>query len=77
MKIFEFIKKAFYLRLKILLGFTNENSLSCISMNNEECKTRPQVINVNRDKPVLFLLTIETSKCSGNCNMKEFVFLML
>ena len=47
---------------------TSVNSLSCISINNQECKTRPQVINVNGDEPVFFSFSIETSKCSGSCN---------
>ena len=63
----------FFIGLTILLNFTNANSLnaiplSCISMNNQECKTRPQVINVNGDEPVFFPFSIETSKCSGSCN---------
>ena len=47
MKIFGFVKKVFFVGLTILSGFTNENSLSCISMNNQECKTRLQVVDVN------------------------------
>ena len=27
-------------------------------MNNQECKTRPQVVNVNGDKPVFFRFSI-------------------
>ena len=68
MNIFRFVKKVFFVGLIILSSFTNANSLSCISMNNQECKTRPQVVNVNGDKPVFFLFSIETSKCSGSCN---------
>ena len=68
MKIFGFVKKVFFVGLTILSGFINPNSLSCISMNNQECKTRPQVINVNGDEPVFFSFSIETSKCSGSCN---------
>ena len=68
MKIFRFVKKAFFIGLTILSGFTNANSLSFISMNNQECKTRSQVINVNGDEPVFFPFSIETSKCSGSCN---------
>ena len=73
MKIFRFVKKAFFVGLTILLSFTNANSLnaiplSCISMNNQECKTRPQTVNVNADEPVFFPFSIETSKCSGSCN---------
>ena len=49
MKIFRFVKKVFFVGLTILSSFTNANSLSCISMKNQECKTRLQVINVNND----------------------------
>ena len=52
----------------MLSSFTNANSLSCISMNNQVCKTRPQVINVNGDEPVFFRFSNKTSKCSGSCN---------
>ena len=42
--------------------------LSCISMNNQECKVKPQIININGDDPVFFPFSIKTSKCSGSCN---------
>ena len=77
----------FFIGLKILSDFTNTSSLnaislSCISMKNQECKTRPQVVNVNGDEPVFFPFSIETSKCSGNCNTltirkQKFVLLIL
>ena len=61
MQIFGFVQKVFFIGLTILSGFTNVNSfntipLSCISMNNQECKTRPQVMNVNGDEPVFFFI---------------------
>ena len=64
MKIFGFVKKLFFVGLTILSSFTNANSLnaiplSCISMNNQECKTRPQVVNVNGDEPVFFHLVLK------------------
>ena len=61
MKIFGFVKKLFFVVLTVLSGFTKANSLSFISMNNEECKTRPQVVNVNGDEPVIFPFSTETS----------------
>ena len=77
MKIFGFAKTVFFIGLTILPDVTNANSLnviprSCISMNNQECKTRPQVINVNGDEPVFFPFSIETT-----IRMQQFVFLML
>ena len=65
---FGFAKKLFFTGLTNLSSFTSISSLSCISMNNQECKTRTQVANVNGDEPVFFPFSIKTSKCSGSCN---------
>ena len=46
----------------------NAIPLKCISMNNQECRVRPQIINVNSKEPMLFPFSIKTSKCSGSCN---------
>ena len=37
-------------------------------MNNQECRLRPQTVNVNSDDPVFYPFSIKTSKCSGSCN---------
>ena len=58
----------FFIGLTILSGFTKTNSLSCISMSNQACKARPEIINVNSNNPVFYPFSIKTSKCSGNCN---------
>ena len=63
----------FFIGLTILSGFASANLLNaipmrCISMNNQEYKTRPQVVNVNGDTPVFFPFSTEISKCSGSCN---------
>ena len=46
-------------------------------MNNQECKTRPQVVNVNGDEPVFFPFSIEKSKCSGSCNNISYPYVKL
>ena len=54
-----------------VLSYVNQlstNQLSCISMNNQECKVRPEIINVNSDEPLFYPFSIKTSKCSGSCN---------
>ena len=68
MKIFGFVKKVLFIGLTILSNFTNASSLSCISMNNQACKARPEIINVNSNNPVFYPFSIKTSKCSDNCN---------
>ena len=67
MKIFGFVEKVFFVGLTILSSFTNANLLSCISIKNQECKTRPQVVNVNSNNPIFYPFSIKASKCSGNC----------
>ena len=37
-------------------------------MKNQECKTRPQVVNFNSNNPIFYSFSIKTSKYSGNCN---------
>ena len=68
MKVFGFVKKVFFIGLTILSNFTNASSLSCISMNNQACKARPEIINVNSNNPIFYPFSIKTSKCSGSCN---------
>ena len=73
---FGLVKEVFFTGLTILSSLTSINVLSCISMNNQECKTRPQVVNVNGDEPfshlnlvvVVIILII---------HMQKFVFWML
>ena len=42
--------------------------LRCISMTNQKCKIRPEIVNVNSDEPYFVVLVLKTSKCSGTCN---------
>ena len=65
---FGFVKKVFFIGLTILSDFTNAIPLSCISMKNQECKTRPQAVNADSNNPIFYPFSIKTSKCSGNCN---------
>ena len=44
------------------------NPLECVSMNNQECRVRLEIVNVNTNEPLFSPFSIKTSKCSGNCN---------
>ena len=46
----------------------NVNSLECVSMNNQECKIRPEIINLNTNKPLFYPYSIRVNKCKGSCN---------
>ena len=65
---FVFIKKVFHIGSLFLSSLVSTTPLSCISMNNQACKVRPEIINVNSDEPVFYPFSIKTSKCSGSCN---------
>ena len=77
-----FVKKVFLIGSLFLSSLVSMTPLSCISMNNKECKVRPEIINVNSNEPVFYPFSIKTSKCSGSCNnindpYAKYVFLML
>ena len=59
MKIFRFVKKMFFIGLTILSDFINSSSLNCISMENQECKTIPRVINVNSNNHIFYPLVLK------------------
>ena len=62
------LKSIFFTGLAFLSTLTSINLLSCISLNNQECEVRPQIVNVNSKEPVFFPFSIKASKCSGSCN---------
>ena len=49
-------------------SLSNVNPLECVSMKNEECKVRPEIVDVNSNGPIFYPFSIKTNKCSGNCN---------
>ena len=52
-------------------------------MNNQPCKARPEIVNVNSNNPIFYPFSIKTSKCSGSCviilivHIQKFVSLIL
>ena len=43
----------------ILFSPSNVNSLKCVSMNNQECKTRTKIIDVNSNEPMFYPFSIK------------------
>ena len=43
----------------------NINPLKCVSMNNQECKIRPKIININSNEPLFYPYSVEINKWSG------------
>ena len=65
---FRFIKKKFLAGLTVLSRLVSTTPLSYISVNNQGCKVRPEIFNVNSNELVFYPFSIKTSKCSGSCN---------
>ena len=65
---FRFIKTIFLTGLAFLSSLLSTTPLSCISMNNQVCKVRPEIINVNSNELVFYPFSIKASKYSGSCN---------
>ena len=66
---FGFITKVFF-TVMTFFNFSglSVNSLECVSMNNQECKARTKIIDVNSNKPVFYPFSIKVNKCSRICN---------
>ena len=63
-------------------NLSSVNLLECVSMSNQECKVRPEIVHVNSNEPVFYPFSINTSKYSGVVTismipMQICVFLML
>ena len=37
-------------------------------MKNQECKVRPEIININDNNLMFYPFSIKGNKCNGNCN---------
>ena len=49
-------------------NLSNLNSSKCISMSNQECKVRPEIVNVNSNEPKFYPYSVKINKCIGSCN---------
>ena len=63
---FKFIKQIFISTMMFFGSLSIVNSLECVSMNNQECKVRPGIVNVNSNETLFYPFSIKTSKCSGS-----------
>ena len=43
-------------------------ALNCVSMNNQKCKVRPKIVDINSNNPMFYPFSIKVNKCSDNCN---------
>ena len=80
---FGFIKKVFVAATSFMGLITmSATTLKCILMNNQGCKVRPEIVNVNSDELVFFLLVLKQVNAVvfvtiSMIYMRKCVFLML
>ena len=66
---FGFTKKVFFTATAFFSSnILNVNSLECVSINNQECKARTKIVDVNNNEPVFYPYSIKVNKCSGSCS---------
>ena len=58
----KFIKKYFFTAITFFsCNVLGVNSLECVSMNNQKCKARTKVIDVNSNEPVFYPYSIKVN----------------
>ena len=62
------MKRIFVSAMMFWSSLSSMNSLECVSMNNQECKVRPEIVNINSNESIFYPFSIKTSKCSGSCD---------
>ena len=46
----------------------NVNPLRWVSMNNQECKIKTKIIDINSNEPSFYPYSFKVNKCSDSCN---------
>ena len=63
------MKRIFVLAMMFFVcNLSSVNSLEYVSRSNQGCKVRPEIVDVDSNKPLFYPFSIRTCKCSGSCN---------
>ena len=66
---FGFVKQIFVAAMMFFsCNVLNINSLKFVWVKNQECKLKPERININSNEPSFYPNSVKLSKCSGSCN---------
>ena len=61
MKTFGFVKKVFFLGLTVLSN-SIPDALNCVSINNQKCKVRPKIVDINSNNLKFYPFSIKVNK---------------
>ena len=68
-KCLDLLKSVFFTAMTFFnFNLSKVNSLKCVSMNNQECKIRPKIINLNTNEPLFYPYSIKINKWKGSCD---------
>ena len=65
---------------KFVLGLTVSSTsitgaLNCVSINNQECKVRPESVDISsNNNPIFYSFSVKINRCSGNCNSINYLY---
>ena len=66
---FRFVKQIFISAMMFFgCNISVVKSLKCVSMNNQKCKVRPEIKNINSNEPIFHPYSIKVYNCSGSCS---------
>ena len=71
---FRFIKQIFVSTLLFFGSLSSVNPLECVLMNSQECKVRPEIVNINSNDPIFYPFNTKKNKCSSNCNNVSYPY---
>ena len=69
MKMFSVLKKVFVLGLTVLSSSIT-GALNCVSMNNQECKVRPKIADINSNNPVFYSFSVKINRTNETRHIK-------
>ena len=74
----DLLENAFFIAI-ICFGSNalNVNTLKHVSMNNQERRIRPKIINLNNSETSFYLYIIKVNKCKGSYNKTNYTYAKL
>ena len=81
-KMFGFVKKIFLMESLLYSSLVSTTPSSCISMNNQAHKVRPEIVNVNSNEPLFYAFSFEKVNVMVvviilTIRMQKYVLLMI
>ena len=65
---FRFVKQTIISAMMLFNSLLYVNPLECIAIKNQECKVRPDIVDINSNNPIFYPFSIKINKCGNNCN---------